>query len=106
MIISHAGWRPLLFQIRKHQHLDTQNLVNEFFCRFSMREQLHSDQGRQFEFIFIAKICRTFHFRKTRTTPYHPQGDGMVEKVNGTLVNMLATSISDLENDSWEKLFS
>ncbi len=24
-------------------------LVNELFCRFSIPEQLHSDQGRQFE---------------------------------------------------------
>ena len=80
-----------------------QKLVNEFFCRFSMPEQLHSDQGRQFESILIAEIRKILHIHKTRTTPYHPQGDGMVERFNRTLVNMLATSISDLEDDSWEE---
>ena len=78
-----------------------QKLVNEFFCRFSMPEQLHSDQGRQFESILIVEICKILHIHKTRTTPYHPQGDGMVERFNCTLVNMLISSISDLENDSW-----
>ena len=80
-----------------------QKLVNELFCRFSMPEQLHSDQGRQFESILIAEICKILHIHKTRTTPYYPQGDGMVERLNCTLVNMLATSISDLEDDSWEE---
>ena len=62
-----------------------------------------SDQGRQFESILIAEICKILHIRKTRTTPYHPQEDGMVERFNRTLVNMLATSISELGDDSWEE---
>lgn len=66
-------------------------LVDEFFCRFSIPEQLHSDQGKQFESEVIAAICDQLHIDKTRTTPYHPQSDGLVERFNRTLVNMLAT---------------
>ena len=32
-------------------------LVNEMFCRFSPPEQLHSDQGRQFESHLLAEEC-------------------------------------------------
>ena len=52
-----------------------EKLVDNFFCRFSTPEQLHSDQGRQFE----AEICKLLHIDKSRTTPYHPQSDGLIE---------------------------
>ena len=31
-------------------------LVDQWFCRFSVPEQLHSDQGRQFEFEFMREV--------------------------------------------------
>ena len=45
-------------------------ITNEFFFRFSPPEQLHSDQGRQFESTLIAEVCRLLNINKTRTTPY------------------------------------
>ena len=33
-----------------------QKLVDEMFCRFSTPEQLHSDQGHQFESDLIAEV--------------------------------------------------
>ena len=76
-------------------------LVDEVFCRFSPPEQLHSDQGRQFESDLIRKICNILKIEKSRTTAYHPQCDGLVERFNRTLKHMLATSLKDHPFD-WE----
>ena len=65
-------------------------LVEDIFLWFSVPEQLHYDQGRQFEAHLITEICTLLHIHKTRTTPYHPQCDGLVERFNRTLLNMLA----------------
>ena len=76
-------------------------LTNEFFLRFSPPEQLHSDQGRQFEAQVLAEVCRLLKIKKTRTTPYHPQSDGLVERFNRTLLSMLSTMVGN-HHDTWE----
>ena len=76
-------------------------LTDEFFFRFSIPEQLHSDQGRQFESEVIAEICRLLEVAKTRTTPYHPQSDGLVERFNRTLLSMLSTAAAG-QPFAWE----
>ena len=70
-------------------------LVEEFFFRFSPPDQLHSDQGRNFESAIITEVCKLLGVRKSGTTPYHPQSDGLVERFNRTLLDMLATAVSD-----------
>ena len=77
-------------------------LTNEMFCRFSIPEQLHSDQGRQFESKLESEKCKVLKICKTRTTPYHPQGDELVERFNRTLISMLATATADHSLD-WEE---
>jgi len=69
--------------------------VNEFICRFGVPEQLHTDQGRNFESTLIREVCKMLGITKTRTTPYHPQSDGMIERFNRTILNMMSTAVSD-----------
>ena len=76
--------------------------MDEVFLRFSPPEQLHSDQGCQFESTLMAEICKILQIKKTRTTPYHPQCDGLVERFNRTLLSMLATSTENHPFD-WEQ---
>ncbi|KAL5509004.1 hypothetical protein EMCRGX_G004280 [Ephydatia muelleri] len=59
----------------KNQEATTvsKKLVDEMFCRFSPPEQLHSDQGRQFESELLAEVCSLLKVRKSHTTPYHPR---------------------------------
>ena len=54
-------------------------LTDEMFCRFSPPDQLHSDQGKQFESELLKEVCKIFRIKKTRTTPYHPQCDSQLE---------------------------
>jgi hypothetical protein len=46
-------------------------------------EQLHSDQGRNFEAEVVQEICKLLEIVKTRTSP-----DGLVERMNRTLLDM------------------
>ena len=76
-------------------------LVDRYFCRFGIPEQLHSDQGKQFESALFQEVCKILRIEKTRTTPYHPQSDGLVERYNRTLKTMLTTCTDERPFD-WE----
>ena len=65
-------------------------LVNEYLSRFGVPEELHSDQGREFESAVFKEYCQLLSIRKTHTTPLMPQSDGMVEHFNRTLALDLA----------------
>ena len=60
----------------------------------------YSDQGRQFEIKLIEELSKLLQVEKTHTTPYHPQGDGLVERANQTILSMLATVVKN--HKDWE----
>ena len=62
-----------------------EKLVAEVFLQYSAPEQLHSDQGKQFESRLMMEICKLLQINKIRTMPYHPQSDGLVERFNRTI---------------------
>jgi len=68
------------------------------FLHFSLPTRLHSDQGRQFEGHLIEELCKLLQIDKSYTTPYHPQEDGLVERSNRTILDMLATVVKTIKS--------
>ncbi|XP_045123568.1 protein NYNRIN-like [Portunus trituberculatus] len=77
-------------------------LVEQFFTRFGVPGELHSDQGREFESEVFGECCQLMGLRKTRTTPLRPQSDGMVERFNRTLAQELAKYCTEGQTE-WDR---
>ena len=70
-------------------------LVEQFVSRYGLFRTLHSDQDSEFESQLIAELCRLLRVKKTRTVPYNPKSDGLVEWSNRTLKQMLSTLVDE-----------
>ena len=72
--------------------VDAESVAEEMvkmFARVGLPEEILTDQGSNFTCQLLAEMYRLLHVHSTRTSPYHPQTDGVVERFNQTLKSML-----------------
>jgi transposase InsO family protein len=72
-------------------------MYREWICRFGVPHRCTSDQGRQFMSDLFRKFSNLFGIKLYRTTAYHPQCNGMIERVHRTLKSALKAH----NNPSW-----
>ena len=86
------------------KHIDAENVASELikiFSRMGVPREILTDQGTNFTSQLLTKLYRMLHIQPIRTTPYHPQTDGLVERFNQTLKLMLRkTAVKD--NMDWD----
>ena len=70
-------------------------------CRYGVPECLHSDQGANFGSEVIQAICSLLSINRTRTSAYHPMGNGQVERFNTTVEAMLSKIVKENQRD-WD----
>ena len=66
-------------------------------------EEILMDQGSCFKSKVMAEMCRSLKVRQLWTSIYHPQTDGLVERFNQTLKQMLCKWI-DVDGKNWDQL--
>lgn len=77
-------------------------LWDRYFCVFGFPERIHSDQGANFESRLISELLKVSGVRKSHTTPYHPMGNGSVERFNRTLGGMIR-ALSPEDKADWPR---
>lgn len=78
-------------------HAVARLLTTNWIARFGVPDTITTDQGRQFESELFRSLLNTFGIQHARTSPYHPQANGMVERFHRTLKSALTAH----ESTSW-----
>lgn len=78
-------------------------MVDRVIAAHGVPTKILTDQGANFESQLIHQICHTLGTKKIRTTAYHPQGNGLCEKFNGTICDILST-LTNSRGDDWDEV--
>ncbi|KAL0840676.1 hypothetical protein ABMA28_015872 [Loxostege sticticalis] len=80
--------------------------LHNLFMIFGMPSYIHSDRGTAFLSAEVQEFLHARGIATSRTTPYNPQGNGQVEKLNSTLWRtiLLALKTKNLSVENWEQV--
>ena len=78
-------------------------LRDHWFSHYGIPMRIHSDQGRNFEGKLVGEFCQLYGIKKTRTSPYHPQGNAQTERFNKTLC-FLVKSMDVRDRKNWPQM--
>lgn len=79
----------------QYSHIVAEKLVNEFVSRFGIPLEIHTDQGTNFQSNLFQELCRLLDIHKTKSTPFHPSSNGLIEKFNQTLGKMIKSYVDE-----------
>ena len=92
---------PIAIPLQDQTAASVVRALTDTFSIYGIPSFLHSDQGANFESTILKQTCEAFGIHKSRTTAYHPQGDGLVERVNCSLLQMFRTYCN--QSSDWEQ---
>src|SRR6218665_822503 len=80
---------PLAYSLKPHTAMDVVKCLVEVFSQYGFHDELLSDCGTE----FLSQITQAFlvecNIGQIKTSPYHPQSIGCLERFHRTLKSML-----------------
>lgn len=100
-IVDNFSRYPMLVPVKETSATTiARALVTNWFSIFGVPEVILSDNGTSFKNRLVQALCDILDIKKAFSTPYYPQGDGMVERLFGT-VKPIIKIISEEKGIDW-----
>jgi len=73
---------------------DTETIAREFVTKiitqFGVPKKILTDRGASFTSVLTKETCKLLKIQKLQTSSYHPQANGVCERINKLLIDMLS----------------
>ena len=78
-----------------------QIFTSKYLCIFGIPNKILTDQGREFMSNLFKNMAKLFKIKQLRTSPYHPQTNGALERTHQTLSDYLKHFVNENKTD-WD----
>lgn len=98
ILTKYAYIRP----VRNVKATTTVQKVEEFILTFGAPRRVIIDRGTSFTSQGFQALCEKYQIRHTLNSTRHPQANGLIERLNQTLLPLMKCSIDGEESDNWD----
>ena len=107
-VIDEYSRFPFLFPCPDLTASTVMKCLSMLFTMFGLPESVHSDRGTNFMSAEVTNYLAKMGINQTRTSPYHPQGNGQCERYNGVLWKsiLLALKTKNKPVTEWETVIN
>ncbi len=102
VICDYATRYPEAYPLREVTAKQIATAMLHFFSHVGIHREVLTDQGPNFMSHTLQQVYQLLGIKRVRTSAYHPQTDGLVERFNQTLKTMLKKFVSQSGKD-WDK---
>ena len=104
LVISDYATRfPEAYPLRRFTAVSVADKLMDLFSRVGVPNEILTDQGTNFTSELLKELYQMLGIKAITTSPYHPQTDGLVERLNQTLKFMLKKT-SRSTRRQWDKM--
>ncbi|XP_071818156.1 uncharacterized protein [Apostichopus japonicus] len=94
VVVDYATRYPEAIPIPNQEAETIAEELVKLFSRVGIPEEIVSDQGTNFTSKLMKEVCNLLEIDHLKSSPYHPQTNGLVERFNGTLKSMLRAFVT------------
>ncbi|KAL3977676.1 G protein-coupled receptor [Sarotherodon galilaeus] len=102
VLCDYATRYPEAFPLRRVKARQIANCLIQMFSRVGIPKEILTDQGSNFTSNLLKEVYKLLGITGIKTSPYHPQTDGLVERFNKTLKSMLRRFVRESGKD-WDQ---
>ncbi|XP_075779191.1 uncharacterized protein LOC142827431 [Pelodiscus sinensis] len=103
VVVDYATRYPEAVPLRNVKAPTLATELLKIFARVGFPQAILTDQGTNVTSQLIKELCTLLRIKTLRTSVYHPQTDGLVERFNRTLKDMLRRVVQDSPRD-WDQM--
>nr|CAD2163044.1 unnamed protein product [Meloidogyne enterolobii] len=100
MTDSFSKWLTAIPMINQTAFSVSQAFTDNFITKYGCPRTIVTDNGRQFVGRIFGDLAKIYGFRHNKTTTYHPQSNGAVERMNRVIADMLYNYVN-IKGSDW-----
>jgi hypothetical protein len=86
---------------RSASHKVIIGFLEDLIMRFGCPSKIFTDNATSFKVESLAKFCEQFGIKLIHSTPYYPQGNGLAESSNKSLIGIIKRLLED-NKKAWD----
>ncbi|XP_037831815.1 uncharacterized protein LOC119617061 isoform X2 [Kryptolebias marmoratus] len=102
VILDYATKYPEVFPLKSIKAKAVAFCLIQLFSRVGFPTEILTDCGTNFLSTLLKQVYQLLGIKSLKTTPYHPQTDGLTERFNQTLKQMLRKFVNETGTD-WDQ---